>query len=174
MRLEGERIYLTPLTEEDATDEYLSWLRDPEVMRGIVTEGYNKERLKDYISIRGKNPFTVFNKIILKENETHIGNIKLDFHDAKANVSELGLLIGNKNYWGKGLGHEACRLMIDYGFNHQQLSKIWLAVYGNNMAAIKLYKNLGFIIEGILKSHVFSDGVLQDKYLMAIFNLKKK
>lgn len=170
MILEGENIKLLPLYVSDANDNYLSWLNDPEVMRGIVTDGYTKETLKDYIFQRISNPMTVFNKIIWKQNGLHIGNIKLDFYDARANLSELGLLVGNKNYWGRGVGMEACQLMINYGFNSQRLSKIWLAVFGNNLAALRLYQKLGFITEGILKSHVFSDGKLQDKYLMAIFN----
>ena len=67
-------------------------------------------------------------------------NIKLDFHDAISNVSELGVLIGNKNYWGKGV-KEACNLVLDYGFNVLKLRKIFLAVFENNVAAIKLYKS---------------------------------
>jgi ribosomal-protein-alanine N-acetyltransferase len=172
--LEGENIKLLPIEIADANDNYLSWLNDPEVMRGIVTKGYNSENLKEYIIHRSSFPMTVFNKIIWKQNNIHIGNIKLDFHDSKANHSELGLLIGNKDYWGRGVGTEACRLMIDYGFNYQGLFKIWLAVFGNNINAIRLYEKLGFVKEGILKSHFFSGGKLEDKYLMAIFNPRTK
>lgn len=167
--LKSNTIYLRSITLQDVTDNYLSWLHDVEVMSGIATSGYTLDNLKVYVEERIHKSSVAFFAICSNDTNEHIGNVKIDFHDAKANVSELGLLIGNKNYWGKGVGYEACQLAIEYGFNEMKLRKIYLAVYENNPIAKKLYQKLGFQLEGTLRKHVMVNGELYDKYLMGIF-----
>ena len=167
--LEGKVVFLRYIQLSDVNDVYLSWLNDDKVMKGIVSSGYDLTNLKSYVKAKIANKNTHFFAIITKSNNLHIGNIKLDFHDSKSNLSELGILIGNKNYWGKGIAKEACNLVLDFGFRKLNLRKIFLAVFENNIPAIKLYKSLGFKTEGKLIKHVSVDGVLYDKYLMGIF-----
>ena len=167
--LNGQRISLRFLTIEDVNDNYLSWLQDDEVMQGIATSNYTIDKLIEYVKPRLTNAQVAFFAIIDNETKKHIGNVKIDFHDEKANVSELGLLIGDKDFWGKGIGYEACKLAINYGFEEMKLRKIYLAVYESNPKAKKLYEKLGFKIEGILRKHVYANGGFQDKYLMGIF-----
>ncbi len=167
--LKGEKILLRPLQLSDVNENYLSWLHDDEVMDGIATSGYTLENLKKYVLDRINDEHVAFFAICDNNTNEHLGNIKIDFHDKKANVSELGLLIGNKNYWGKGVGAEACRLIIEYGFNVMQLRKIYLAVYEQNINAKKLYEKLGFKLEGTLRKHIYARENYYDKYLMGIF-----
>ena len=167
--LSGKQIYLRNITLNDVNADYLSWLQDADVMAGIATSGYTLENLKIYVEERLKNKTTAFFAICDVSSDKHVGNVKLDFHDTKANVSELGLLIGDKNYWGKGIGYEACHLAMAYGFNTQLLRKIYLAVYENNPAAKKLYERLGFRLEGTLRKHIAHNGIYYDKDLMGIF-----
>ena len=167
--LKSDTIYLRPLNIQDVNTTYLSWLQDNEVMSGIATSGYTLQKLHDYVKEKTETTNVAFFAICSNDENEHIGNIKLDFHDAKANVSELGLLIGNKNYWGKGVGSQACKLAIEYGFDTMDLRKIYLAVYENNPHAKKLYEKLGFTLEGTLRKHILADGNFCDKYLMGIF-----
>ena len=168
--VEGDRIYLRYIKLTDVNDNYLSWLNDDEVMKGIVTSGYNLQNLQSYVRNKINLKHTHFFAIVLKSNNLHIGNIKLDFHDSKANLSEMGILIGDKNYWGKGIAKEACDLILNYGFKKLKLRKIFLAVFENNISALNLYKSLGFKTEGKLIKHVEVKGTLYDKYLMGIFS----
>jgi len=172
--LEGNSVFLRLLTLDDVNANYLSWLQDDEVMQGIATSNYTNDKLIDYVKPRINNPQVAFFAIIDKNTKKHIGNVKLDFHDEKANVSELGLLIGDKDYWGKGIGYEACKLAINYGFGVMKLRKIYLAVYESNPNAKKLYEKLGFHLEGNLRKHVYANGAYQDKYLMGIFEEELK
>lgn len=167
--LKSDKIHLRFITLNDVNDVYLSWLNDNEVMQGIATSGYTIDNLRSYVSERLTNSDIAFFAIISNDTNEHIGNVKIDFHDKKANVSELGLLIGNKDYWARGVGYAACKLAIDYGFNVMNLRKIYLAVYENNLNAKKLYEKLGFKLEGTLRKHVMADGKFYDKYLMGIF-----
>jgi [ribosomal protein S5]-alanine N-acetyltransferase len=168
--LEGNIVYLRYIKLSDVNDNYLSWLNDDQVMKGILSSGYNLEKLKSYVIEKINSRHTHFFAIITKSSNLHIGNIKLDFHDSKSNLSELGVLIGNKDYWGKGIAKEACSLVLDYGFKKLNLRKIFLAVFESNIHAIKLYESLGFKTEGKLKKHVCVQGVLYDKYFMGIFS----
>lgn len=169
MILKGELIDLVSIEISDVNETYLSWLNDKSVMKGIATSGYTLNSLRDYVKEKISHESTVFKKIIFKENNLHIGNVKLDFHDGAANTSELGILIGEKEYWGKGLATEACRLILNYAFHVQGLRKVWLAVYENNPGAKFLYEKIGFRVEGCMRKHVFSDGLYLDKYIMGIF-----
>jgi ribosomal-protein-alanine N-acetyltransferase len=167
--LKGKTIYLKSITLNEVNNTYLSWLQDEEVMRGIATTGYTLENLKAYVEQRINNPSIAFFTIRVNDTNEHIGNIKLEMQDAKAKVSDLGLLVGNRNYWGKGIGLEACKLAITYGFEEMQLRKIYLAVYENNPSAKKIYEKLGFKMEGTLRKHISVNGEFYDKHFMGLF-----
>ena len=170
--IEGNQIYLRPLNLSDVNQNYLNWLNDEEVMNGIATSNYNLASLESYVEKKIKDENIHFLAIVYKDNNLHVGNIKLDFYDENAKVAELGLLIGNKQYWGRGLAKEACQLMINYAFDSLLYRKIYLAVYENNITAINLYKSLGFKEEGRLIKHVSINGKYYDKFLMGMFNKK--
>lgn len=169
--LSGEKVFLRALSLEDATSEYLSWINDPEITRGMVTGIYPSDidSLKSYIKTTTADKNTVIFAICDKLTGQHIGNIKLDRFDFISQTCELGLMIGNPDYHGKGIGKEVCLLVTNYAFDRLNLRKISLTVYGNNPAAIRLYKNIGFVEEGCLKAHVYIQGAYVDKYWMSLF-----
>jgi len=169
--LKGKQIYLRAIALSDATEEYVQWINDPEVTKGLVTGVYPSgiEELRDYIKSVISDNNTIM-MAVCDHDDVHIGNIKLDRFDHIAKTAELGLMIGNRNYWGKGIGSEMCELILKYAFKELNLRKVSLTVYGNNLAAIKLYQKLGFIIEGTLKKHVFAEGDYHDKLWMSYFN----
>lgn len=169
--LEGEKIYLRASTITDATPEYLSWLNDDETTRGLSSGIFPStiEELKAFLDRAVNNRSVVMFAICDKTNDLHIGNIKLDNFDWISRTCELGLLIGNKNYWGKGIGYEVCKLVLEYAFSDLNVRKVLLAVYENNPAAIHLYKKLGFIEEGRLRQHIYEGGTYHDKFFMGLF-----
>jgi RimJ/RimL family protein N-acetyltransferase len=83
-------------------------------------------------------------------------------------------MIGDKHFYGKGVGTESCQLVIDYAFSRLNIRKIILAVYSNNPSAIRLYEKLGFKTEGCLKDQIFENGKYHDKLYMSLFNLEVK
>ena len=97
-----------------------------------------------------------------------IGQCALFNFNHVAHTGELGITIGDKSYWGRGYGTEAIGLLIDYGFHHHNLNRIFLTVIGNNARAIGAYKRCGFVEEGRLRSHVWSSGAYIDLVYMGI------
>jgi len=75
-----------------------------------------------------------------------------------ARNAELGIGIGDKEYWGKGYGREAVGLLVDYGFRHWNLHRIWLSTLSINERAIRCYRACGFVEEGRLREHAWNDG----------------
>lgn len=167
----GERAYLRGIQPEDATDDYLSWLNHPDIMQGLVsgTRPTTRRELLDYIETTVDNPNSVMFAICDRENDRHIGNIKIDSFDWISRVGEMGILIGNRDYWGKGIGQEACTLLLTYAFETLNLRKVELCVFSNNPGARRLYEKIGFQLEGTLREHVFRNGEYADKHYMGIF-----
>jgi ribosomal-protein-alanine N-acetyltransferase len=174
--LEGSQIYLRAITMNDVTDNYLSWLNDEETTRGLASGVFpsNIEELRKFVEAAISNRNVVMLAICDSKSNEHIGNIKLDNFDWVGRTCELGLLIGNKKYWGKGIGYEACKLTLEYAFTDLNIRKVSLAVYENNPAAIRLYDKLGFKKEGQLRSHIFEGGKYFDKLYMGIFREELK
>ncbi|MGL4363949.1 MAG: GNAT family N-acetyltransferase [Bacteroidales bacterium] len=169
--LTGNTIYLRGIALTDATPAYLSWLNDEEITKGLLTGYYpsTMEELQKFLQGVIHNPNAVMFAICDKITHQHIGNIKIDKFDWIGRTCELGILIGDKNYWGKGVGKEACSLVIQYAFHKLNFRKVLLTVYENNPAAIKLYQKLGFVMEGTLRKHIFVEGEYIDKHFMGLF-----
>ncbi len=167
--LKGNLIYLRYLTNNDVNETYLSWLNDDEVMAGISFESASLDTLRHYVNKQNNSPRTHFFAICDNQTNKHIGNIKLNAPIQNSEIADLGILIGDKSYWGKGIGREACKLAIEFGFTELNLKKIYLAVYENNPNAKRLYESLGFILEGVQQKHISKSGKFLDKYLYGVF-----
>jgi RimJ/RimL family protein N-acetyltransferase len=94
----------------------------------------------------------------LKENNQHIGNIDISDIDWINRIGTYNILIGESGHHGKRIGYHASHLIINHAFNRLNLNKIQLGVQENNLRAIKLYKSIGFEVEGIARSSILTNG----------------
>ena len=97
-----------------------------------------------------------------------IGQCALFHFDHIARTAELGITIGDRAYWGRGYGREALALLLDYGFRHHNLHRIWLTVNSTNERAMAAYRSCGFREEGRQREHVWSDGHYIDLVYMGL------
>jgi RimJ/RimL family protein N-acetyltransferase len=97
-----------------------------------------------------------------------IGICALHNFDETAHCCELGITIGDPDYWGKGYGREALRLLLEHGFRYRNLYRVWLRVNGRNQRAQRAYAAVGFVQEGRLRQHTYNDGAFDDVVLMGI------
>ena len=168
--IESERLLLMPLLMRHFSQEYVDWLNDAEVNKYITSaKDYTLEKLEIFLKeIERKN--ILFWAIHLKNPDKHIGNIKIDPVVEKYGLCEYGIMMGDRNEWGKGYAKEASESIIEYCFESLNLRKMTLGVTINNVFAVKLYKSLGFVTEGVYKSHELYDGKFCDTLRMALFN----
>ncbi len=165
--LKGNNLSLRALTKDDLPN-YVEWLNDPEVLRYLsVYRPFNMDDENDwYEGYRKANDQTIF--VIELNDGKHIGSVSLfDIHHRRQ-VAELGILIGDKESWGKGYCTEAIGLLLEYGFNTLNLNRIFLRVYVENIGGIKCYHKSGFVKEGELRQAEFSEGSFHNIYIMSI------
>lgn len=67
----------------------------------------------------------------------------------------------------KGVGTALMKALLDLAENWLNLSRLELNVFTDNEPALRLYKKLGFVIEGRHKKYAFRDGGYVDAYTMA-------
>ncbi|MBD1838254.1 GNAT family N-acetyltransferase [Coleofasciculus sp. FACHB-64] len=96
------------------------------------------------------------------------GLVGFDIFQGVARVCELGIAIGDKEYWGRGYGREAIALLLNYAFRYWNLHRVWLRTNSRNERAIRCYQSCGFVEEGRLRGHEWYDGSYIDTLCMGI------
>lgn len=107
-----------------------------------------------------------------KSSGIHIGNTGFYNYSCEHKRAEFWILIGEPEFWGKGFGFSALRLMLQYGFEELKLNKICLLVSVKNVPAIRLYERCGFYIEGILRKHYYIGNEYIDVYSMSLLRVE--
>lgn len=164
----GERIYLKTLNTKNATPEYCSWLNDPEVNKYLETRKSTVQDLKIYIKSKQKDNDCILFGVFFKENNKHIGNIKLELIKRNKKKAVFGIIIGDKNYWQIGIGTEATKLAIKFAFEQLFLNEIELGVIAENKPAICVYEKNGFKIKKVKKNAINHEGKFFDDIIMSI------
>jgi [ribosomal protein S5]-alanine N-acetyltransferase len=156
----GSLVLLRPLERSDLNERYLGWLNDPEVTRYTETGIFPSTAadLEKYYHDVSTSKSQVMLAIVDKKSGQHIGNVKLGpIHWIHRNAT-FGILIGEKKFWGRGVGLEATRLMVEYGFTRLNLHRIGLGVFADHEAAVRCYEKVGFKVEGRLREDLFQGG----------------
>ncbi|MFH1937110.1 MAG: GNAT family protein, partial [Bacteroidota bacterium] len=78
----------------------------------------------------------------------------------------LALVIGNKEYWGKGVGTEAINLATNYVFDVLKLREANLGVVADHKVAIKLYEKCGYHTYKVEPQSLNYDGIIYDHTFM--------
>ena len=141
----GEKVALGPLRRE-LLPSYLKWVSDFEVTRslGVPIRPYTIEAEEAWFEGVTKADreimFTIYEQCTLRP----IGNGGLKDVDHAHGTATFGILIGEKDCWGKGYGTEATRLVLDYAFTVLGLNNILLTVFSFNERGIRAYLRAGF------------------------------
>jgi RimJ/RimL family protein N-acetyltransferase len=114
------------------------------------------ERVDDYILA------------IETEDDTYIGNIGLHKLEWENRQAMLGIVIGDKNFWGQGFGTDAVRTLLGWAFDCLNLNRVWLTVYDYNLRAFRCYVKCGFRHEGTLRRAKYAGGKYHDELIMGI------
>jgi len=154
--LENENIYLRNVCLEDVNDSYYQWLNDPQVNQFLETRFVvqSKVKIAEFVASKDGNANEILLAICDKKQDLHIGNIKLGPINWYHRRAEISLLIGNKEYWGKGIASQAIQLISQFAFQTLNLNKIMAGAYKNNIGSIKAFQKCGYKIEGEVEDYV--------------------
>lgn len=163
----GEKTRLRRIEREDIPT-FVRWFSDPEVRSFLLVnspishaqeEKWFERKLEDDDS-------ELFAIETLDGN--HIGNIELMDFQRIHRRAELGVVIGEKEYWGQGYGSDAIHALLRFGFEELNLHRIQLRVYEDNERGIRAYRKCGFQLEGRLRDAIYRQGRYYDLLMMGI------
>jgi len=166
------RIYLRALQPEDVSDEYISWFKNSVVTEFLDAKGITKQDAIDYI-VKGRETRTHFMYGIFDtENDIHIGNVKIGPIMWEHLTSDLVTVIGNRDYWGKGIATDAIRTANKIAFEKYGIRKLSGGIAEGNVGSIKAYTRADWVIEARMRGHHLIKGEAQDRIVVSCFNPK--
>ena len=170
VRLETERLVVQTLLIDNLDRRYSEWVKDPEITRylEIRRNPPAAESIPDFVANSDKSENDLLCGIFLAGDERHIGNIKLGPLDRTNRRATMGLLIGEKDCWGKGYGTEAIRALSLHGLQELHLNRISAGAYRGNGGSIKAFVNAGYREEGVLRDYWDFEGGYEDQMLVGI------
>ena len=157
MILRGRNVILRSY-EGGFTDDELAriyrWSQDEEVLRWSggssmpltfeeFKERFKREQLKPD---PGREVFAIFTA----EGEL-IGRVGCFAIDREEGQAELGIVIGEKDYWGKGYGSDAIITLLQHIFETEGLRRVYLFTFTQNVRAQRCFAKCGFKRMGIVR-----------------------
>lgn len=100
---------------------------------------FNSEILSEEIKNRKYKYF-----IITNEEGNPIGFVNFFSIDKVKKQGEMGVIIGDKRYWKRGIAYTAIKVAIDYIFSNMEVERIYIETGEKNIPAINLFNKLGF------------------------------
>jgi diamine N-acetyltransferase len=143
--VEGERIALGPI-RRDLIPLYHAWITNLSTNRFLLASASSMALDQEIAWFDGvlKQQDIAIYTIYELPGYRPIGNVDLHTIDVGNRTAELGIMIGEADARGRGLGTEAVRLICDIGFNALELHSIMLVAFGWNVAGQKAYAKAGF------------------------------
>ncbi|MEZ0536694.1 GNAT family N-acetyltransferase [Caldicellulosiruptoraceae bacterium PP1] len=142
-----------------------------ETTLGITSERF--ERTVDFLKNLSENDHLFVAEVQEDQTRKVVGLVGLHVNRSPRlrHSAAIGIMV-HKNYQGKGIGKALMKTVLDLADNWLMLKRIELGVFADNERAIKLYKSLGFEIEGLKKYAAIRNGTYADEYIMARYKIE--
>ena len=170
LRIQGQQIYLRPITAED-TELAVRWRNQPVVVENFI---YRKPvSREDHINWLENKVFKgLVHQFIVCRNEDGLplGSIYLQNFEEENKKAEWGIYLGEEQAYGKGIGTEAAKLLLNYAFEELGMHKVVSRVLAHNQASIRMNEKAGYMKEAYLKDELFLDGQFEDLIFFGAIN----
>jgi RimJ/RimL family protein N-acetyltransferase len=171
--IRGERVRLMPPRIEQAST-MARWVSDPTTRHLLggtayqVSVGAEEDWLRPRVEGRGRYSLFLCIETIDTPEPVFIGTIELRHIHAEFRTAEVGILVGEPDYRGRGYGTDAMRALCRFAFAEIDLQRIRLDVHEYNVRAVKSYEKAGFRAEGRLRRNVYIAGRYYDTIPMSL------
>ena len=169
----GELVRLSGDNLQTIAEAMSRWNRDSEYTRLLDDEPArlkSSKRIKEWLEkeLEEDQHSHFFFTIRTLDEDKLIGFIGIFVTQWSHGNSWVGIGLGERDYWGKGYGTDAMRLILRYAFRELNLHRVSLGVFEYNPRAIRAYQKAGFKPEGRARKIVHRDGLRWDIILMGI------
>ncbi|MDY6911637.1 MAG: GNAT family N-acetyltransferase [Chloroflexota bacterium] len=152
IKVRGHKVILRGKRISDAENDY-AWATDKDLMYLDAAEPYKMSFAEFYVRYRaGLND--IDDKRVAFGIETldgeYIGNCVCYNIDRFHKEAELGIIIGDRKYWGKGYGSDAMKTLMRYSFQDIGLEKLSLHTLEWNIRAQECFERSGFVRRGLV------------------------
>ena len=144
--LYGGRIILRDKQSDDAENDY-RWRSDPELARldAAIPLTMSFERYLKLFEDQMKYPTPGSHHYSIDTLDGRfIGNCMYYDMDTVNLEAELGIVIGDRDYWSDGYGYDAVTTLLDHMFNARNLKRVYLHTLEWNGRAQKSFSKCGF------------------------------
>lgn len=163
-------IFLRLMQESDVTERYLAWFRDNEVTKFLESKHITSEDALEFLRWGQRTQRRFVYAICLEENGLHIGNVKIGDIQRRAMLSDLVTVIGDRDWWGKGIAANAIRLGTEIAFSTYGICKLNGGIESGNIGSLKAYLRAGWVQEAVLHAQYGQADGLHDRLVVSCFN----
>lgn len=173
MFVEFDEIYLRELRKSDLEGNWFTWFNNKNITKyqDKGTFPNSVEKQSQYYEYLLQSTKDVVFAIIEKKTEKHIGNIGVHQIDYIHRRCEVGIVIGENEFQGRGYAFICINAIKEYIFNTLNLRRITVFIMSENISSIKSFEKCGFSKEGIMKEYFYKNGKYLDNY---VYSLLKK
>ena len=163
------RLILRGLSREAGFGRYAQWMADQDVIRYLEARlrPSGPDDLAAYIERMNGSEDNLFLGIFLGGTDQHIGNIKLGPINGHHRRAHVGVMIGAKEHWGKGLAAEAIDALCRHAFGELGLHRVDAGCNEFNESSKKAFAKAGFTEEAVMRDYWLCEGEWHDQVMMA-------
>jgi RimJ/RimL family protein N-acetyltransferase len=167
-RWSDERVQLFLLRPEDIGEAYIGWLNDPEINRFLESRFAVQDRtsVEAFVSSMVASDQNLLLGIRDRVLGRHVGNVKLGPIDRRHGLGEIGIMIGDRAAWGRGIGSSAIRCVTAIAKDELGLRKLTAGCYASNVGSRMAFEKAGFSVEGVRPDHYLLEGEPEDAVLL--------
>ncbi|MCG8670375.1 MAG: GNAT family N-acetyltransferase [Pseudomonadales bacterium] len=158
LRFDGVICYGLPFADEHLRNpNYLDWLRDYDVIRTLNLPSYwepvTEDEVKRYCRNVMASDTDKFFALHAGDSGRFIGTVRLGHIDWTGGIGDIGIMIGERQYWGRGIAQDAVSAVAKLAFSRLRLRKLTAGAMSINPAMIHVFEKLGFQREACLRQH---------------------
>lgn len=165
----GQLVRLAALNSETDADSFARWSHDSELWRLSYPSPARPmlpKEVKDWLDNRSSDVY--FFAIRTLSDNRFIGDVGLFAIKWNHGDAFMGISLGDREYWGKGYGTDALRVLLRYAFTELNLHRVSLSTLQANDRAIRSYEKAGFVHEGRMRQVSKYEGRRFDEVFMGI------
>jgi len=146
--LKGQKVVLREKRLEDATNDY-AWRSDEELAR-LDAAPTLRIAFADFLASYAdelRHPSSRRRRFAIDTLDgKHIGNCMYYDIDEGKRQAELGIMMGDRDYWDQGYGTDAVTTLLDHIFDTTRLERVYLNTLEWNVRAQRCFEKCGFVL----------------------------